>query len=298
VKDMDDRAEKREAWRKIAAFVAAVAVAECVAVYALQGAAIPGRLKFTIIMWGPALCAIAVKLLFERRRSGLVQSLGLTRSGGRWLLVALFLPLAYALPVYLVTWASGVGGFDPARWSAAVPYLTAPGGAASSLGLLLTLGLLDKLSRALGEEIGWRGFLVPECLKVMPFARAGFFTGTIWALWHVPGILFAGYNAGNIPLGYQMGCFFVMVITSGVFFAWLRVASNSVWPCALLHAAHNLFIQSIFDQATVNGPNTLYVTGEFGAGLALTSAATALIVLAMRKRDGATLAAKGAHISI
>jgi|SRR5580704_10058295 membrane protease YdiL (CAAX protease family) len=281
---MNDRQEKRAAWQKIATFVVAVMVLNCVAVYALQGSHLPPRLEFTIIMWGPALCAVAVKLLFDRRLSGLGQSLGLTRAGGRWLLVALLLPLAYALPVYLFAWIGGFGGFSPSRWSAAVPYIAAPGNVASSLALLLTFGLLDKLSRALGEEIGWRGFLVPECLKVMPFARAGLFSGTIWALWHVPGILYAGYNAGDIPLGYQFACFFVMVIASGVFFAWLRVATNSVWPCALLHAAHNLFIQSIFDQATVNGPNTLYVTGEFGAGLALTAAATALIVLAIRRR--------------
>lgn len=276
----DTTQDRRAAWQKIAVFVVLVAVLTIFATLALAPAALPPRLKFTIIMWIPGLTAIALKLAFDRSLSGL----GFARSGGRWLLFAFLLPLAYALPVYLSVWLSGFGGFSPQRWSGAVPYMNGPTSAAMALGLLLTWGLLDKFSRALGEEIGWRGFLVPECLKLMPLARAGLFTGTIWALWHVPAILFAGYNSSAIPISYQLACFFVMVIASGVFFAWLRAMSQSVWPCAMLHAAHNLFVQSIFDQATVNGAKTLYVTGEFGVGLALTAAVTAFLVLSLRRR--------------
>lgn len=282
--------ERRNSWCKIGTFVVLVAVFTGLATYFLATAALPPRLKFTIVMWVPGLSAVAVKLLFD----GSLAGLGLARSGGRWLLVGLLLPLAYALPVYLSVWLSGAGGFTPARWSAAVPYLPAPASAAGALALLLTAGLLDKLSRALGEEIGWRGFLVPEVLKLMPLAQTGLITGAIWAFWHVPAILFAGYNAGSIPLGYQLGCFFVMVIASGVFFAWLRSVSQSVWPCALLHAAHNLFIQSIFDQATVTGPRTLYITGEFGIGLAMTAVATAIIILSLRKQPPPAVAASPA----
>ena len=276
------------AWRKIAVFLILTAVLTVLATAFTTHVAMPPRLMFTIGMWVPGVSAILVKLGFERSLAGL----GFGRSGGRWLLVAVLLPLFYALPVYLFAWGSGIGGFAPERWGAAVPYLSAPNSPALAMALLLTVGLLDKFSRALGEEIGWRGFLVPEFLKVTSFAKAGFITGAIWTCWHLPAILFEGYNSGGIPLGYQIACFAVMVTFSGVFFAWLRVESNSVWPPALLHAAHNLIIQSIFDQATVNGPSTLYVTGEFGIGLALTCAATALIVLARRK--AADAAAGGA----
>ncbi|MGD0190810.1 MAG: type II CAAX endopeptidase family protein [Rhizomicrobium sp.] len=283
----EDSQDKRGAWRRIGAFVVLVAILTALSTYVLVHTQLPGRLKFTIVMWVPGLSAIAVKLAFDRSLNGL----GFVRSGGRWLFVALLLPLAYALPVYLAVWLTGMGGFAPERWGAAVPYLVAPTSTGLAVALLLTVGLLDKFSRALGEEIGWRGFLVPEFLKLMPLAPAGLITGAIWAVWHVPAILFGGYNAGSIPLGYQLACFFVMVISSGVFFAWIRQRSNSVWPPALLHAAHNLFIQSFFDQATVNGPKTLYVTGEFGAGLALTACATAVAVLMTRKDRTAAAAA-------
>lgn len=274
-------AERAAAWRKIIVFLVLTAVLTVLATTFTTHVAMPPRLMFTIGMWVPGVSAILVKLGFERSLTGL----GFGRSGGHWLLVALLLPLGYALPVYAITWASGIGGVAPARWGAAVPYLPAPSSPVLALGLLLTVGLLDKFSRALGEEIGWRGFLVPEFLKVTSFAKAGFITGAIWTSWHLPAILFEGYNSGGIPLAYQIACFAVMVTFSGVFFAWLRVESDSVWPPALLHAAHNLIIQSIFDQATVNGPTTLYVTGEFGIGLALTCAVTALIVLARQRNS-------------
>src|SRR5262249_13987275 len=112
----------------------------------------------------------------------------------------------------------------------------------------------------------------------------------IWFVYHTPLILFGTYNAGGgaqggPPIVYQLACFAVMVISSGIFYAWVRQGSGSVWPCAMLHASHNLIIQSVLDRATVNGPSTAWITGEFGCGLALTSVAVALIVLARTKRQ-------------
>lgn len=275
--------DRRRSRRMIAVYLVLVTVFTLLATYVVTHLDLPGRLRATIGMWVPGLSAIAVKLGFDRSLAGL----GLGRSGGKWLLVGLLLPLAYALPVYVPLWLTGNGGFDPSRWGRAVPYLGDPGDAGAALALLLTAGFLDKISRALGEEIGWRGFLAPELLKLMPLWRAGLISGAIWFAWHLPAIFFEGYNSGGPPLPYEIACFAVMVIPSGIFYAWVRARSASVWPCAVMHAAHNLFIQSILDQATVNGPTTLWITGEFGYGLAITSCITAWAVLTLHKRGPA-----------
>ena len=62
-----------------------------------------------------------------------------------------------------------------------------------------------------------------------------------------------------------------MVLIVGVSFpfAWLRLASGSLWPAVLLHAVHNIFIQSILDIMTVDTGNTEYFTTEFGLALAI-----------------------------
>ena len=64
---------------------------------------------------------------------------------------------------------------------------------------------------------------------------------------------------------------------------WLRLKSGSLWPCAMLHASHNLIIQSILDQLTTQSGAALYVTTEFGFGLALTCAAVAAFFWTRRR---------------
>jgi len=66
--------------------------------------------------------------------------------------------------------------------------------------------------------------------------------------------------------------------------AWLRLRSGSVWPAALLHASHNLYIQGYFDRVTADTGITKYLTGEFGAALAITAAITGFIFWRLRAR--------------
>ena len=53
--------------------------------------------------------------------------------------------------------------------------------------------------------------------------------------------------------------------------------SGSLWIAVLLHASHNLFIQRVFDPLTTDTGLTRYVTGEFGAALAVISLVVAYI---------------------
>ena len=62
----------------------------------------------------------------------------------------------------------------------------------------------------------------------------------------------------------------LMLIGQGVFLSWLRLASGSVWPAAVFHGVHNVLTYSVFDRVT--GADALYVTTEYGAGLAITGA--------------------------
>lgn len=63
-----------------------------------------------------------------------------------------------------------------------------------------------------------------------------------------------------------------MIVGISFVFAWMRLKSGSLWTGVLLHASHNLFIQQFFDPITINTGRTKYVTGEFGAALAVASA--------------------------
>lgn len=103
-------------------------------------------------------------------------------------------------------------------------------------GLILVAGLVNLLP-ALGEEVGWRGWLWPR-LQPLGQLPAILISGVVWGLWHAPLILL-GYNypLADGPWGVMSMC--GMCIVVGAFFAWLRSFSQSVWPAAFAHAIFN-----------------------------------------------------------
>ncbi|HEY1342414.1 MAG TPA: CPBP family intramembrane glutamic endopeptidase, partial [Bryobacteraceae bacterium] len=145
----------------------------------------------------------------------------------------------------------------------------------SALILAVTVGFIPSAIFAMGEEIGWRGFLVPEMAQVTSFTATGWITGLAWSVYHYPLILFANYNSGT-PKWFATIVFTWMVTVSAFVYAWLRLRSGSVWTGVLLHASHNLFIQEIFDPMTQDRGATKYVTTEFGVGLALAYSVAAI----------------------
>ena len=221
-----------------------------------------GQLGVSLLMWTPAVAAMLTQLMTTRSLKGL----GWRPRTAQLLGLALVLPLLYALPVYGLTWLAGLGQFDPAGWQAEA------GGIAvlPALGLLLTAGMVQSLVTALGEEIGWRGLLVPQLAKVTTLRNMWLISSLAWLLFHVPLIVGGDYHAEGSPLWFSLLCFVILVFGMSAIMAWLRLASGSLWPPALLHASHNLVVQAIFDAGTKPGPISPYVTGEFGAGLAIT----------------------------
>ena len=93
---------------------------------------------------------------------------------------------------------------------------------------------------ALGEEFGWRAYLLP---KLVPLGRrkAVILLGVIWGMWHWP-IIAMGDNYG---LGYPgapwVGLLAMAWFTTvaGVFLAWLTLRAKSVWPAVIGHGAIN-----------------------------------------------------------
>lgn len=261
-------------WKKIAAFYSLTLVFSGVfnAFILHAGKMDAGNLLYvTGGMWSPTFAALATKKIFGEGIAELPWKWG----GGRYAWLGYLIPLGYALPVYLVAWLTGLGGFAEGefvkRTAEQFGWSNLPPGLTLSLFVLLTatLGLVAKTSRALGEEIGWRGFLVPELSKVVGFTGVGVISGLMWAIYHFPILLFADYNNGT-PAWYGLGCFTVMVVADSFILAWLTLRSKSLWPAAIFHGSHNLFIQSIFTPLTRDTGPTKYIIDEFGIGLVIT----------------------------
>lgn len=131
-----------------------------------------------------------------------------------------------------------------------------------------------------GEEWGWRGYLLPALLPLGQW-RALIATGAIWGIWHAP-IILLGYNYPQHPV-LGVALFVVFCVLVGILFGWTRLATGSIWPAVIAHAALNgtagvaaLLVQAdtTFDtaQATILG----------WSGWLLLLAAIGLLVLTRR----------------
>jgi membrane protease YdiL (CAAX protease family) len=275
---------KARVWKKIVCFYVLTMIFSCIfGGFILHAGRMDagGLLYVTGSMWSPGLAAFATKKLFGEN----IRDLPWKWGGTRYAWLAYLIPIAYALPVYLLVWTTGLGAFNTSM----LPKIAADFGwqnLAPPLAVFLfvmltaTVGMVAKLGRALGEEIGWRGFLVPELSNVVGFPGVGLISGLMWAGYHYPVLLFADYNAGA-PAWYSLTCFTVMVIGSSFVMARLTLNSQSLWPAAIIHASHNLFIQSILTPLTKDTGPTKFIIDEFGIGLAVTATITAIVVCKM-----------------
>jgi len=195
-----------------------------------------------LMMFTPTVAALAVYLL-ERRGSTFVRDTGIwpVRRPGRFFASVV---LAFLVPIALVVQAPFVGtwlGIFPgdlqnftllnfvAGTQGPMHYL------ADQARLIAIAGMANALL-AVGEEVGWRGWLWPR------LARSGklmaiLLSGVIWGIWHAPLILL-GYNYPFAP-GWGVAAMCGVCVILGAFLGWIRSWSNSVWPAALAHGVFN-----------------------------------------------------------
>src|ERR1051325_6322620 len=160
------------------------------------GLPLPTSVSFLILMWIPGILATALRIIC---REGFADA-GLRAGQFRYWLLACLVPLALATTTYGAAWML--------RQVHITPYLKQQSmfgpipiqlhwwnPDAGTIGLLgqrflvvITLGLAIGFVFGLGEEIGWRGYLLPRLVQ----SRVGFpilISGLVWGIWHVPLVL-------------------------------------------------------------------------------------------------------------
>ena len=109
--------------------------------------------------------------------------------------------------------------------------------------------LVGGLHRPLGEEVGWRGYLLPRLQRRVDPAAAAVAVGLITCAWHAP--LFAMSFMPQSHLPYLLFC--VRTLAVAVIAAWLYNRTGSgLLVVILFHAAQNV------------GPNSVTVRAETG----------------------------------
>ncbi|HEX8509061.1 MAG TPA: type II CAAX endopeptidase family protein [Propionibacteriaceae bacterium] len=225
-------------------------------------------------MLTPAVAVALMLLLITRQgwtRDGWA-SLGLHRLGlGTW-------PVAILLPLLIVAvGAAVVLATDAAHWqypeqAANYPAWTLPA-------FLLANIAYASLTTSLTEEIGWRGYLLPR-LTTLGVRRALLLSGLLHGIWHLPVMLLTSLYH---PVGSRLvvvPMFLVAVTALGVFYGWLRLRTDSIWPAVLAHSAHNVAVSWMSGLLVGNAVVIQYVAGE---GVVTTAAYVAVAVVLLKR---------------
>jgi membrane protease YdiL (CAAX protease family) len=163
------------------------------------------------------------------------------RQAARWYAVALFLPIAILVIALPIRVAMG-GVLETIDFEVG-----------SSAGLFLTL-LATRFfaGGGLGEELGWRGFMLPQLQAKVGALHASVIIGLFHAGWHLP----AYGIAGTIFLS-------VFTVSAAIVFTWMynRTGGNLLLP-ALMHASGNAslpFFEAVFPALDNDVPFVLIV---------------------------------------
>jgi membrane protease YdiL (CAAX protease family) len=149
------------------------------------------------------------------------------RVGWSWYFVAFFLyPVVFSSAVLLsAMWTktpidfSGVFAHKIFGASASLPVFIVP------------FFIFDLLTN--GEEMGWRGYVLPRLQAKYSPLVASLILGVIWAFWHFPRFLAPG-NTGSFAL------MFAKVLADAVIYTWVYNNTNgSLLLTTILHAAAN-----------------------------------------------------------
>jgi membrane protease YdiL (CAAX protease family) len=185
--------------------------------------------------YGPALAAVLAVAIVEGHNGLRAFFAGLLR----WQCSARLYVLALALPLALVGVAMIVG-----ITTGTVAPATDP---VNPLRVFAIFFLMIVLDGPLGEEVGWRGLLLPRLLEFMNPVPASLLVGMVWWAWHIP--IYLADGKANSAFDWAMFLVTTLSLSLVVGRFYLRTG-GSVLIAILFHTASNyaifLFLRTLW----------------------------------------------------
>jgi len=191
---------------------------------------------FFVGVYGPTISGIITTLLFDGLKGvfELIKKLFIWKAPLKYYVYIILLPLLFVIiGIALYSQFIGkIGGFD------IMAFLSIP-----------TILLAGLYAGPLGEELGWRGFLLPKLQKSYSNLNSAIIIGFIWFIWHIPlwwapfGTLVSGEPISLI----SVFTYFIMLICLSIIITWLVINSKgSVLIALLFHLSINAGIALLF----------------------------------------------------
>jgi hypothetical protein len=227
-------------------------------------------------MFGPAIVALIMRRFVTHER---IRGTVGARRNWRYYAIAIAGPMILVTATILISATTGLAEFDAGKplW---LVYLALV--AATPISAVMTLG----------EEYGWRGYLLPKLLPLGE-VKASVIVGLVWGPWHAP-LLFAGLNYGGENPFAALAFMVAVTVLLSLLLTRLFVASaGSVMVVAFAHASFNGFSDRLADAAHLAGdPLVAGFGGLVGLGV---MAITALWVYGHRRSTWESVAGDDPH---
>lgn len=169
---------------------------------------------------GPTLSAVLMTAVAQGKTGlrGLGQRLLKYRLGGKWLIV--LSPVALLILALIIDIPVSRSFFD---FSAFV--------SSNSLNGIkpLLLWLLPVVSYGMFEEIGWRGFALPQLQKRFNAMKATAILTIFWGLWHIPMFFYRWDFSFFMVFGFFVSLFFGAVVLTFIYNSTGSVLATIVW---------------------------------------------------------------------
>lgn len=234
--------------------------------------------KATPLMLSVGVAAILTCLTRKRNLS----TLGWGWGNWKYASMSYLIPLAIVALAYAIIWILGFGQWYNTEFvlQQKTEYNLSNWNDSSIIifHILMTasLSFIMSLPAVLGEEIAWRGFLVPELSKFMNFTGVALTSGFFWAAWHWPLIINGLYGNHTTPLIYQLIIFTIFIMATSMIMTYLRYKTQSVWTAVIYHMSSNVFIQKLFNPLTLENKQSPWFIDEFGIVLAFVALIVAI----------------------
>ena len=231
-------------------------------------------LNFSIwpMMFAPGLASIITRLV---RREGFAD-VSFRLNGNRMrsaYVLAFMLPLVVGTIAYGFAYLSGLAKFGPPSSFATLGSPLVQVGVIFALAA--TAAMLLGLPTSTGEELGWRGYLLPRMIQAR-IPQPILLTSLIWGAWHLP-VVFAGVLLVGPSHWLSAATVMVEVLPLGAILAWVRLKTGSIWPAVMVHTAWNSFMNAGFTFATQNPHQNIWI-GENGILVLVTLILAALLL--------------------
>ena len=297
----NDMTDRKQDIRRLAVYLAVTYAVTYAAEFILLHTCDPIYYQFILmgVMFVPTLGTLAACRGLTKKRAGINWKFDIKKKFG-WLALAWFSPIIFtavgAVMYFLMFPGDFSTKFEFLKETFEAQGIEVKDGAVNGMPIEIlaivsivqcfTLAPAFNALLALGEEIGWRGFMTPAFVRLLGRKGGLVVSGVLWGLWHAPLIVLIGYEYGTEYTGFPwLGILFFcfVCIALAICHTYLYERSGSIIVASVLHGSFNA--AATLPQLFLKDADYKSLLGPFPTGLIslIPIAAAAAVILFVSK---------------